>query len=153
MGKERRRYKRIPTISIVKETLIESPALKLKKEVPAILFNLSAGGMALITFQSLPQDALISLNFNLDKLKLKDVEGRVVRVEGRKKTYLIVVAFTKIRNELKKRINRMADAFDLCETRILMGEKDVCSIRCPYYELCIKPVKMATGKAKKLKVV
>jgi c-di-GMP-binding flagellar brake protein YcgR len=148
MEKERRKYKRVPAISIVKETMIESKALKLRREIPAIFLNLSAGGMALITFLSLPRDALISLNFNLDKLKLKNVEGRVVRVEGRKKTYLIVIAFTKIKGELRKRINRMADAFDLCDTRILMGEKDVCSIRCPYYELCSKPVKMATGKAK-----
>ena len=142
MEEERRKYKRIPTISMVKETMIESEALKLKREIPAILFNLSAGGMALITFLSLPRDALISLNFNLDGLKLKDVEGRVVRVEGRKKTYLIVIAFTKITDELRKHINTMADAFDFCETRILMGEKDVCSTECSYYQLCSKPVKM-----------
>jgi c-di-GMP-binding flagellar brake protein YcgR len=148
MEKERRKYKRIPAISMVKETMIESEALKLRKEIPAILFNLSAGGMALITFLSLPRDALISLNFNLDGLKLKDVEGRVVRVEGRKKTYLIVIAFTKITDELKKHINTMADAFDFCETRILMGEKDVCSMRCAYYELCSKPVKMVVDTDK-----
>jgi len=148
MEKERRNYKRIPAISMVKEALIESPELKLKREVPAILFNLSAGGMALITFLSLPRDALISLNFNLDGLKLKDVEGRVVRVEGRKKTYLIVIAFTKIADELRKHINRMADAFDLCETRILMGEKDVCSTECSYYVLCTKPIRMAISRDK-----
>jgi c-di-GMP-binding flagellar brake protein YcgR len=148
MEEERRKYKRIPTISMVKEALIESEALKLRKEIPAILFNLSAGGMALITFLSLPRDALISLNFNLDGLKLKDVEGRVVRVEGRKKTYLIVIAFTKITDELRKHINTMADAFDFCETRILMGEKDVCSTECSYYQLCSKPVKMVVDTDK-----
>jgi len=148
MEEERRKYKRIPTISMVKETMIESEALKLKREIPAILFNLSAGGMALITFLSLPRDALISLNFNLDGLKLKDVEGRVVRVEGRKKTYLIVIAFTKITDELRKHINTMADAFDFCETRILMGEKDVCSTECSYYQLCSKPVKMVVDTDK-----
>jgi len=148
MEQERRKYKRVPTISIVKEALIESPALKLKREIPAILSNLSAGGMALITFLSLPLDAIISLSFNIDGLKLKDAEGRVVRVEGKKNTYLIVIAFTKIRAEVKNRINMMADAFDLCETRILMGEKDVCSMRCAYYELCSKPVKMVVDTDK-----
>jgi len=144
MEKERRQYRRIPAISMVKETMIRSDALKLKREIPAILLNLSAGGIALITFLSLPRDTLICLNFNLDGLKLKDVEGRVVRVEGKKKTYLIVISFTKIKDEVKKRITMMADAFDLCETKILMGEKDVCSTECAYYELCTKPVKMAT---------
>jgi len=148
MEQERRKYKRVPTISIVKEALIESPALKLKREIPAILSNLSAGGMALITFLSLPLDAIISLSFNIDGLKLKDAEGRVVRVEGKKNIYLIVIAFTKIRTEVKNRINMMADALDLCETRILMGEKDVCSMRCAYYELCSKPVKMVVDTDK-----
>jgi len=128
--------------------MIESEALKLKREIPAILFNLSAGGMALITFLSLPRNSRICLNFNLDGLKLKNVEGRVVRVEGRKKTYLIVIAFTKINDEIKDRINTMAEAFDLCEARILMGDTHVCSIECPYYELCIKPVKVEIGKDK-----
>ena len=148
MEQERRKYKRVPTISIVKEALIESPALKLKREIPAILSNLSAGGMALITFLSLPLDAIISLSFNIDGLKLKDAEGRVVRVEGKKNTYLIVIAFTKIRAEVKNRINMMADAFDLCETRILMGEENVCSTECAYYRLCSKPIKVPISKYK-----
>ena len=146
MENERRRYRRIPAISVVKEAMIESPELKMKREIPAIVFNLSAGGMALITFLSLPLNALISLNFNMDGLKLKDVEGKVVRVEGKKKTYLIVIAFTRIRDEVKSRINMMADAFDLCETRVLMGEEDVCSTECTYYELCSKPIKVVVDQ-------
>lgn len=145
MEDERRKYRRIPTISVVKEALIESQDLNLKTEIPAILFNLSAGGLALITFLSIPQDSFIHMNFNLDGLKLKDVEGKVVRVEGKKKTYLVVVAFTKIRDEVKNRINMMADAFDLCETRISLGEENVCSQACSYYQLCSKPVKLPIG--------
>jgi len=142
MDEERRKHRRIPTMSVVKEALIESQDLKLKREIPAILFNLSAGGLALITFLSIPRDILIQLNFDVDGLKLKDVEGRVVRVEGKKKTYLVVVAFTKIRDEVRNRINMMADAFDLCETRTAMGEENVCSPECHYYQLCTKPVKV-----------
>ena len=145
MEDERRKYRRIPTISVVKEALIESQDLNLKTEIPAILFNLSAGGLALITFLSIPQDSLIHMNFDVDGLKLKDVEGKVVRVEGKKKTYLVVVAFTKIREEVKNRINMMADAFDLCETRISLGEENVCSQACSYYQLCSKAVKVPIG--------
>jgi len=143
---ERRKHRRIPAISVVKEALIESPELNIKTEIPAIVSNLSAGGMALITFMSIPLNALVSLNFNLDGLRLKDVEGKVVRVAGKKKTYLIVIAFTKIKDEVKNRINMMADAFDLCETRIMTGEKDVCSTECTYYELCSKPIKVVTDR-------
>jgi c-di-GMP-binding flagellar brake protein YcgR len=148
MEQERRKYKRVPAISVVKEALIESPVLNLKEQIPAIISNLSAGGMAVITFLSLPLNATISLNFNIDGLKLKDVEGKVVRVEGKRKIFLIVIAFTKIRAEVKNRINMMADALDLCETRILMGEENVCSTECAYYRLCNKSIKLATDKYK-----
>jgi len=142
MVKERRKHRRIPAVTVAKQALVESPEAKLKKEVPAIIYNVSAGGMALITFLSLPVNAFINLNFNLDGLKLKDVEGRIVRVEGKEKTYLVVIAFTKIRAEVKKRINMMADAFDLCETRRMMGEENICSAECTYYQLCAKPIKV-----------
>ncbi|MEE8179772.1 MAG: PilZ domain-containing protein, partial [bacterium] len=86
MVKERRKHRRIPTVTVVKEALVESPEANLKQEIPAIIYNVSAGGMALITFLSLPVNASINLNFNLDGLKLKDVEGKIVRVEGKEKT-------------------------------------------------------------------
>ena len=148
MVKERRKHRRIPAVTVAKEALVESPKTKFKREIPAIISDLSAGGMALITFLSLPVNAFISLNFNLDGLKLKDVEGRIVRVEGKQKTYLIVIAFTKIRAEVKNRINMMADAFDLCETRRMMGEENICSTECAYYQLCAKPIKVEISRYK-----
>ncbi len=148
MEKERRKHRRIPTVTVAKEALIESPEKRLRKEIPAIIYNLSAGGMAIITFLSLPVNAFINLNFNLDGLKLKDVEGRIVRVEGKEKTYLVVISFTKIRAEVKNRINMMADAFDLCETRRMLGEENICSAECAYYKLCAKPIKVSVRRYK-----
>ena len=145
MEKERRKHRRIPAVTVAKEALVESQEMKLKREIPAIIYNLSAGGMALITFLSLPLNAFINLNFDLDGLKLKDVEGKIVRVEGKEKTYLIVISFTKIRAEVKKRINMMADAFDLCETRRMMGEENICSAECSYHRLCAKPIKVSVS--------
>lgn len=148
MEKERRKHRRIPAVTVAKEALVESQEMKLKREIPAIIYNLSAGGMALITFLSLPLNAFINLNFDLDGLKLKDVEGKIVRVEGKEKTYLIVISFTKIRAEVKKRINMMADAFDLCETRRMMGEENICSAECSYHTLCAKPIKVSVSEYK-----
>ena len=148
MEKERRKHRRIPAVTVAKEALVESQEMKLKREIPAIIYNLSAGGMALITFLSLPLNAFINLNFDLDGLKLKDVEGKIVRVEGKEKTYLIVISFTKIKAEVKKRINMMADAFDLCETRRMMGEENICSAECSYYRLCAKPIKVSVSRYK-----
>jgi len=148
MEKERRKHRRIPAVTVAKEALVESQEMKLRREIPAIIYNLSAGGMALITFLSLPLNAFINLNFDLDGLKLKDVEGKIVRVEGKEKTYLIVISFTKIRPEVKKHINMMADAFDLCETRRMMGEENICSTECSYYKLCAKPIKVSVSSYK-----
>jgi len=148
MGKERRKHRRFPAVTVAKEALVESQEMKLKREIPAIIYNLSAGGMALITFLSLPLNAFINLNFDLDGLKLKDVEGKIVRVEGKEKTYLIVISFTKIKAEVRKRINMMADAFDLCETRRMMGEENICSTECSYHMLCAKPIKVSVSRYK-----
>jgi len=148
MEQERRKHRRIPAVSMVKEALIESPELRMKRQIPAIVFNLSAGGVAFVTFDSFPLGAAISLDFNLNGLKLEDVEGRVVRVKGKKQTYVVVIAFTKIRNEVKNRINTMADAFDLCETRIMMGDKDVCSKDCSFFQLCTKPARLQINRLK-----
>ncbi len=142
MGKEKRKYRRFPTISMIKEIMISSMQLRVKsKTVPAIMFNLSAGGIAIITFVPIPKDTLISLKFNLGGLKLDDVQGKVVRAEGKGNTYLAAIAFTKIKESTKKKIKEMADDFDRCETKILLGEKNVCFRSCRYYNLCTKNIK------------
>lgn len=41
----------------------------------------------------------------------------------------------------KSPINKLADDFDSCETRILLGEKPVCRKGCSYFEHCQRVAK------------
>ncbi len=141
MKNERRMYKRFPIISMIKKISIKSEDKKRGITTPAILFNLSAGGISIITERPIALNTLIRLNFNLAGLLLQDIEGMVVRTEGRKRLYLIVVGFTKIDDEIKNRINLMAEDFDVCEAKLLQGKDVNCTKKCRYYKLCTKNVK------------
>lgn len=139
---ERRKHKRFPVITgLVKPVLFRFPRLNIKGAVPGILSNLSAGGVALVTFAPVQLNVLISLTLDFDGLKLEDVEGRVVRVEAKNEVYLVAIEFTQISDKTREKINSMAEDFDMCDTRIILGEKGFCKRSCSYYELCTKPVK------------
>jgi len=142
-GIDRRLHFRFPTITIVKEVVIfvTHPRTKKKIVLPAIMYNLSAGGIAIVTFEKVPIGAIITLNLNLDGINLQNVTGKVVRVEGRNVTFLIAIDFTNLTKELKKKITMIANDADICETRIMLGEKHACKKKCTYYSLCTNPVK------------
>ncbi len=140
---ERRVHFRFPTITIVKEVVIAvaHPKSKNKNVMPAIMYNLSAGGIAIVTFDKVPVNSMITLNLDLGSVNLENITGKVVRVEGKNVTYLIAIDFYNLPQQLKKKIKKIADDADICETNILLGEKHVCTKKCSYYDLCINPMK------------
>ena len=142
-GIDRRMHFRFPTITIVKEVVIfvTHPRTRNKVILPAIMYNLSAGGIAIVTFEKVPLGSLITLNLNLDSINLKNVTGKVVRLEGRNVTFLIAIDFINLTRELKSKITKIASDADMCETRIMLGEKHVCKLKCSYYPLCTNPIK------------
>jgi len=140
---ERRGNSRFPTITIIKEVVIEVRHHTLRKRIilPAIMYNLSTGGIAIVTFDRVPVGAEITLNLKLAGINLKNVKGRVIRVEGKKMTFLIAISFKKLNKDIKKIISKVASDADLCETKILLGEKQACTFKCNYYDLCTNPMK------------
>ena len=141
-AREKRKHKRFPTISLIKEIVIEAPSIDIEDSVPAIMFNLSAGGIAIITFVDVPEKSMINIKFNLPGLKLDNIEGEIVRVEKKRSTYLIAISFRNIKKSLQDKIRRIANDFDICKTRILRGEKKICFKECGYYKMCTKSIKI-----------
>ena len=134
---EKRKSKRFPVLyHLIKPVLIRTQDSKSEISSPAIMANLSAGGMALLTFSPLPVGKNLLISFDLKDLKIDNVIGKVVRCENKESSYILGVQFLNLKNEIANSINKLADDFDFCKTRILLGEKPVCRKGCSYFEHC-----------------
>ncbi len=134
---DKRKFKRFPVLyHLIKPVLIRTQDSKAGISSSAIMANLSAGGMALLTFSSLSVGKNLLISFDLKNLKIDNVKSKVVRVENKEGSYILGIQFLNLKKEIADAINKLADDFDSCETRILLGEKPVCKKGCSYFEHC-----------------
>jgi hypothetical protein len=144
MTDERRKHRRFP----IADGLIEPITVEFAPEdgaaamkVPAILTNLSAGGMSLITFAEPPRTKEVQLNIDLPSLKGCRITAKPVRIVSKGDVYTIGLSFVKISGKDRGHINKMANDFNDCETRISLGLPEACVPSCDCSELCTKPQK------------
>ena len=136
--KEKRTHERFPALSIIKTVEINRGAGK--ESIPAIMYNISEGGMAIITFLPLPSEREIILNLNFSGIDLHEVHAKIIRTEEKKGTYLIALKFLKIPAKTKKIIKKMASDWKACEDESGSHNKIDCS-NCSYYQICTKSIK------------
>lgn len=147
-AKERRRFQRFPVV----EGMIEPITLNLGERAPAggasgpnnqpaILTNLSAGGMSLIVFMEPPRAKRLDMVLSIPGLNHLSIEGKVVHVHEKGQTYKVGIAFTKISKKHQSRISGMAQDHIDCETRIALKLPEVCVKTCTFHALCAKPQK------------
>ena len=143
---ERRKHPRFPVV----EGLIEPIDLQFgeagakastAKSQPAILTNLSAGGMSLLTFVEPPHAKVFNMQLGLPGLEHVPVEGKVVRVHAKGQTFNVGIQFTKISKKHEQQINNMAGDHLDCETRIGLSLPEACIEECRFHWLCHKPQK------------
>ena len=126
---EKRRHPRMPVIS----NLIEPVNLHYKTEdgketsLVAILADLSASGMRMISFLGAPLADKFSISLQLPGTDKMDVDAKLAWVKQRENVYTIGIEFIK-----------MADDFNDCDTRILLKLPDVCSPKCKCHRICNK---------------
>lgn len=150
---ERRKHARFPIVGNLIEPITlryaAPKAAKVEKKIatsdaltqPAILTNLSAGGMQLITFLAPPHAKRLDMILNLPGLDHMPVTGRVVRVHEKGETFVVGIQFLKIQRRHQKRINEMAvDNLD-CETRLSLALPEACVRACRFNSLCHKAQK------------
>jgi len=135
---DRRRHQRMPTLSVIKE--VELTKNGSGEKIPAIMSDISAGGLAIITFLPLPQNAEIILNLALPGINLKNVKAKIVRIVEKNGTYLAGLQFLNLSRKLKVKINKMALDWKKCEDNLSLGLKIDCS-KCSYYKICSKEAK------------
>ena len=108
---------------------------------PAILTNLSAGGMQLITFLAPPHAKRLDMVLNLPGFDHMPVTARVVRVHEKGETFVVGIQFVRIQKRHQKRINEMAvDNLD-CDTRLSLSLPESCVRDCRFHYLCHKTQK------------
>lgn len=115
-------------------------ALSVKSQ-PAVLTDLSAGGMSLIVFMEPPHAKRFEMDLNIPGLNHVSIEGRVLRIHQKGETFNVAVQFVRIDTKHQDRINEMAEDHLDCETRIALNLPDACVPACHFHWLCRKPQK------------
>ena len=137
---EKRRHPRMPVIS----NLIEPVNLHYKTqdgketELVAILADLSASGMRVISFLGAPLADKFSISLQLPGTDKMDVEAKLAWVKQRENVYTIGIEFLHMAEKDAKIISEMADDFNDCDTRILLKLPDVCTEKCKCHRICNK---------------
>ena len=141
----------MPVIS----NLIEPVNLHYKTEdgketsLVAILADLSASGMRMISFLGAPLADRFSISLQLPGTDKMEVEARLAWVKQRENVYTIGIEFTKMADKDAKVISEMADDFNDCDTRILLKLPEVCVPGCKCHKICNKIQKDETLFEKK----
>mgnify|MGYP001594745590 CR=1 FL=1 len=109
---------------------------------PALLTDLSAGGMSLILFLEPPKSKRLDMVINIPGLDAVPIEGKIVRVSQKGETFRVGIAFTKISKKHQVQIDEMAQNNMDCDTRVELNLPDACIDDCGFHSLCAKPQKV-----------
>jgi len=137
---EKRKERRMPVLS----NLIEPVNLSYKttdgKETSlvAILADLSASGMRMISFLGAPLAETFTITLQLPGMEKMEVKARMAWVKQKGNVYTIGISFTNIKPEHAALISAMADDFNDCDTRILLRLPEACVANCKACRICNK---------------
>ena len=148
-GAERRKHRRFSVVEGMVEpiTLELEGADSLMHKQPAIMTDLSAGGISLLMFVEPPHTKSFQMTLNIPGLEGVPIEAGIVRVHQKGETYSVGLAFRKISREAQKSIEKMAEDSADCQTRTSLGLPDACGSDCPFHSLFTAKPK-ASRKAK-----
>lgn len=144
-GAERRKHRRFSVV----EGMVEPITLELEgtdnmmHKQPAIMTDLSAGGISLLMFVEPPHTKSFQMTLNIPGLEGVPIEAGIVRVHQKGETYSVGLAFRKISREAQKSIEKMAEDSADCQTRVSLGLPDACGPDCPFHSLFTAKAKTA----------
>jgi c-di-GMP-binding flagellar brake protein YcgR len=137
---ERRKHPRLPLhLSVAK--MVEFKCDGLNQTAPAVLVDLSAGGLSMICF-ALPQLALnVTFRLNLPGLVNAQLQGKIVRAHRKGETYQVGVEFTELQDKWSQWVGKLVKAYTVCENRLAQGDRRFCFKECGFFPLCQKEEK------------
>lgn len=136
-GAERRKHRRFSVVEGMVEPItleLDGPSGDGKKQ-PAIMTDLSAGGISLLMFVEPPRTKSFEMTLSIPGLDEVAIEASVVRVHQKGETYSVGLVFNKIPKDAQKRIEKMAEDSADCQTRVSLGLPDACGSDCPFHSL------------------
>lgn len=142
-GAERRKHRRFSVV----EGMIEPITLELggpdevMKKQPAIMTDLSAGGMSILMFLEPPHAKSFDMVLSIPGLDRVAIEASIVRVLRKGETYSVGLSFLKISKKIQDRIEAMANDNADCETRVALRLPEACVPDCGFHTLCAKAAK------------
>ncbi len=141
--KERRQHARFPLAHDMGELVsidFVTPSGKYHDE--AVIIDLSAGGLGMLTAAELSLGAEFDLSIKLPSLKSSAIKCEVVWVLEKQDINKVGIKFKKINKNDMEHLNKIAQDHTDCETKLLLGVKDVCFKKCHYFALCKKNAKV-----------
>ena len=143
--KERREHVRLPILHGILEPVEVEFFSKTEggktRPQPAILVDLSAGGMRLITFLEPPHSRELNIILKLAGVKEIPVTGKISWVKEKGGVFMNGISFSGISPDDRKRISEMAEDYADCDTRMVLKLPEVCVETCRSHGLCNKPQK------------
>lgn len=129
---ERRRHPRLPLhLSVAK--LIEFRCEGQEQSIPAVLVDLSVGGLAMVAFAPPRLTQKITFRLELPGLVNAQLHGHVVRATHKGDTYQIAVAFDEFQQQWEHMIGKLYRALKDCEARWTQGDRQHCPKECAYH--------------------
>jgi len=141
---DRRKHSRIPILGGVVEPInlrFTNDAGVGAATVPAIITDLSEGGMSMVTFTEPPHAKVFEMDLNLPGLHHIPITARVLWVHTKGPTYAVGMTFTKIAKKDQQVLKQMIQDFQDCETRLGLNLPEACVPDCTFHRLCEKPQK------------
>lgn len=140
---ERRKHVRLPILhGILEPVEIEfSDEQHPNFKRPAILSDLSAGGMRIVLFFEPPHTKELNMILNIGKDSIP-VKGKIAWIRKKSEVYMVGIAFTNISKENASKINSIAEDYLDCDIKISLKLPDVCHEKCKAHLLCNKPQKI-----------
>ena len=145
--KERRRHPRVPVISNIVEPIdlaFSDDKTGEQHEAAAVLADLSASGMRIVSFLKAPIASNMKIKMELPFVGKFEVEAKTAWVRQKGPIYTIGIEFTKISAGVVQKITALANDFVDCNTRILLKLPEVCVPNCKCNAICNKIQKDTT---------
>lgn len=137
---ERRKHPRLPLhLSVAK--LMDFKCDGLDQPAPAILVDLSAGGLSMVCFALPHLTKNVTFRLDLPGLVNAQIHGKVVRAHKKGETYQVGVAFNELKEEWGRLVGKLIKAYQDCEDRLTQGDRRFCFRACGFFSLCQKEEK------------